>query len=88
MISGIFRNVANKKGRESQRAYTEPFLENMHEVEGQISAMMRKRGLGPGSDVTLMVTNDGEIDLFLNYACSCRAHNISLHNAIVFTGSR
>jgi hypothetical protein len=88
MPAGIFRNVANKKGRASQRAYTQPFLEHADEVQGELAAMMRRRGLGPGSDVTLMVTNDGEIDLFLNYACSCRAHNISLHNAIVFTGSR
>lgn len=86
--SGIFRNVANKKGRASQRSYTQPFLEHLQEVESQILAMMARRGLVPGSDVTLMVTNDGEIDLFLNYACSCRAHNISLDNAIVFTGSR
>jgi hypothetical protein len=86
--AGIFRNVANKKGRISQRSYTEPFLENIQEVESQILAMMARRGLAPGNDVTLMVTNDGEIDLFLNYACSCRAHNISLNNAIVFTGSR
>lgn len=86
--AGIFRNVANKKGRISQRAYTQPFLENIHTVEKEITRMTSRRGLGPGSDVTLMVTNDGEIDLFLNYACSCRAHNISLNSAIVFTGSR
>jgi hypothetical protein len=86
--AGIFRNVANKKGRASQRAYTEPFLRHLGAVEGELAALLGGRGLGAGSDVTLMVTNDGEIDLFLNYACSCRAHNISLHNAIVFTGSR
>jgi hypothetical protein len=29
----------------------------------------------------------GEIDLFLNFACSCRLHDISLKNILVFAGS-
>ena len=86
--AGIFVKVASKKGRLSQRAFTGPMLQNINSIQSEILSLLKKRGLGPGSDVTLMVTNDGEIDLFLNYACSCRSHNISLHNAIVFTGSR
>ena len=71
--TGIFRNVANKKGRVSQRSYTEPFLKNLDIVEGEIMAMMKKRGLGPGSDVTLMVTNDGEVipALFMSSVVEC-----------------
>ena len=35
-----------------------------------------------------MVINEGEIDLYLNFACSCRLHDISMSNVIVFAGSR
>ncbi len=35
-----------------------------------------------------MVVNEGEIDLYMNFACSCKLHNISLSNVIIFAGSR
>ena len=38
--------------------------------------------------MTVMVVNEGEIDLYLNFACSCRLHDISMKNVIVFAGSR
>jgi hypothetical protein len=34
-----------------------------------------------------MVVNEGETDLFLNFACSCRLHGIRLRNILVFAGS-
>ena len=45
-------------------------------------------GLHPGDNVVVMVTNAGEMDLLLNFVCSCKHHNISMNNVLVFTGSR
>ena len=34
------------------------------------------------------VTNDGQMDLFMNFACSCRFHSLALDNVVVFAASR
>jgi hypothetical protein len=34
------------------------------------------------------VTNDGQMDLFMNFACSCRYHSIPLDNIVVFGASK
>jgi hypothetical protein len=34
-----------------------------------------------------MVVNEGEVDLFLNFACSCQQHDIRTTNILVFAGS-
>ena len=34
------------------------------------------------------VTNDGQMDLFMNFACSCRSHSIPLDNIVVFGASK
>ena len=49
---------------------------------------MTKNNIKAGDDLTVMVVNEGEIDLFLNFACSCRLHDISMKNVLVFAGSR
>lgn len=40
--------------------------------------------------MVLVVLNDGEIDIFLNFACSCRAHGLeaALRKVVVFAGSK
>jgi hypothetical protein len=52
------------------------------------TALLDKNGIKAGDDVTAMVVNEGEIDLYLNFACSCRLHDIPMKNVIVFAGSR
>lgn len=86
--SGFFRNVAKKKGRESQIAKTKPLFGHLADIQEQFEALLRARGLSKGDDIVMMVANDGEIDLFLNFACSCRKHGISLHNVMLIAGSR
>ena len=86
--SGYFRNVAKKKGRESQITKTRPLFEHLEEIQTEFTSMLARRDLGRGDDLVLMVANDGEIDLFLNFACSCRKNGISLHNVVLIAGSR
>ena len=50
--------------------------------------LLQKNKVREGDDLTVMVINEGEIDLYLNFACSCRLHDISMSNVIVFAGSR
>jgi hypothetical protein len=35
----------------------------------------------------LQVVNDGEMDLFINFACSCLHYGLSLNNIVVFAAS-
>lgn len=50
--------------------------------------LLLERNIPKGGDVVVMVVNAGEMDLFMNFACSCRLHNISLNNVLVFAASR
>jgi len=49
---------------------------------------LRQHNIKAGDDLVVMVLNEGELDLFLNFACSCKLHDISLNNIMVFSGSR
>lgn len=85
--SGMFRHVAKKRGRISLSQKFSPLLQHLSSVERTWTQLLDARGIQPGDDLTLMVVNDGEIDLFLNFACSCRAHGIPLHNVMVICAS-
>ena len=88
--AGHFRRVPKIKG--FARVYEKlfPFLKNLDGPEGmaqQLKAKLDEHGIKAGDDLVMMVVNEGEIDLFLNFACSCREHNLSLHSMLVFSGS-
>lgn len=85
--NGFFTKTGNARGRKRLREKIGPLFANLEEIEDELKNIFRLKGVHPGSDVVVMVVNDGEMDLFLNFACSCHAHNISLNNMIVFAGS-
>jgi hypothetical protein len=85
--SGMFRHVAKKKGRTALSDKFSPLLKHLDDIETLWVKLLEARGIFPGDDIIVMVVNDGEFDLYLNWACSCRAHGISLHNAVVVTAS-
>lgn len=87
-VTGYFKNVASSVGRIKMRDKMIPFLQHYDEIKTDITLLMTKRKINIGDDVVVMVANDGEIDLFLNFVCSSQAHNISTHNIIVFSASR
>lgn len=86
-ITGFFNNVANDNGRKKLAQKMVKLLPNLHSLEHYIMSRLHERNLKPGSDVVVMVVNAGEMDLLANFACSCRAHNISMRNVMVFSGS-
>ena len=88
--AGHFRRVPKVKG--FARVYEKlfPFLKNLDGPNGmaqQLQSKLDKHGIKRGDDLVVMVVNEGEVDLFLNFACSCRLHNLSLNNMLVFSGS-
>ena len=64
-----------------------PFLDHYDSVVRVVKDKLLANNFSPGTDMIVMTLNDGELDLFLNYACSCVFHNISLEHVIVFSGS-
>ena len=86
--TGFFRRTGNQKGRGRVAEKMAPLFIQLKDVEALLSYKLEKQGIQRGDDVVVMVTNPGEMDLFMNFACSCRFHNMTMHNVIVFTSSR
>lgn len=85
---GFFRKVPKERGRERTLDKLGKFLENFDEINEQFLAKINSHNIKAGDDLVAMVVNEGELDLFLNFACSCRLHNISMNNILAFVGSR
>ena len=45
------------------------------------------RGYVKGDSIVVMVVNAGEVDLYMNWVCSCQYNNISISNTLVLAGS-
>lgn len=85
--AGFFRKVPKERGRERTKDKLGTFLTYYHEITEQFEVKMKSHNIQKGDDITVMVLNEGELDLFLNFACSCKLHNIPLSNVLVFAGS-
>lgn len=86
-FAGFFSKPGNFKGRHRFIDKMSPLLASLTEVESEMDQLLLERGIKRGDDVVVMVVNAGEMDLFMNFACSCHLHNISLHNILVFAAS-
>lgn len=87
---GHFRRVPKVKGFARVLEKLQPFLANLDGPGGmaaQLQAKLDAHHVKAGDDLVVMVVNEGEIDLFLNFACSCRLHGLPLNNMLVFSGS-
>mmetsp|Transcript_7742 Transcript_7742/g.11496 ORF Transcript_7742/g.11496 Transcript_7742/m.11496 type:complete len:492 (+) Transcript_7742:29-1504(+) len=85
--TGFFSRPGNRKGRKRFTEKLGPLLATLSPVEEEMQEILEGRGLMSGSDVVVMVVNDGEMDLFMNFACSCAHHNLSLSSVVVFAAS-
>jgi len=88
---GYFRKVPREAGRIRINEKLKPFFEHFEGPNGMIAELKNKlssKGIVAGSDIALMVVNEGEIDLFMNFACSCQQHNINLSNVLVIAASK
>jgi hypothetical protein len=85
--SGFFRKVPKERGRERTKDKLGTFLTNYDEINQLFIDKITSHHLKKGDDLVAMVVNEGELDLFLNFACSCKFHDISLNNILVFAGN-
>ena len=60
---------------------------NIVPIETHFKGVLKAWGKVPGDDIVLMVMNEGEMDLLVNFACSCRTHNISMSHMMVVAAS-
>ncbi len=88
---GFFRKIPKERGFQRITDKLGTFVANYegpHGIASQLDAKLKLHGVKAGDDVVIMVVNEGEIDLFMNFACSCQQHKISLSNVIVFAASQ
>ena len=67
---GLFRKVPKERGHLRTVQKLGPFVRHFDGPNGintQLKEMLDLRGFKAGSDVVVMVINEGEIDLFLNF---------------------
>jgi hypothetical protein len=83
---GYFRKVPKDRGRDRLKEKLYPLLSNWKDIQKLLQLKLEGMDIHEGGDVVVMAVNEGEIDLFLNFACSCKLHNINLKNVLVFVG--
>lgn len=62
-------------------------LKGGSDVVVMVSSDVQVYGNDDVISISPQVVNDGEMDLFVNFACSCRHYGLSLHNIVVFAAS-
>lgn len=87
LFNGFFQKVEEREGRDRQHEYMLNFLANLPDIAKYVRDTLENNGIVRGNDIILMVVNMGEIDLLLNFICSCKKHGIIIFNIVVFTSS-
>lgn len=85
--TGYFRKVPILNGRIRLKMKLHSFLISFKSINDHLEYKLKVNKITKGSNIVVMVVNNGEIDLFMNFACSCKSHKISLKNIIVFASS-
>jgi hypothetical protein len=88
MPTGFFKRTGHLNGRVRLVEKMRPFLQHLPAVKKIFSDTLSQWGKMPGDDIILMVVNEGELDLLLNFACSSRGHNIPLDNLLIVGASK
>ena len=86
---GFFTKVTIPRSREKTALKFWPFAENFNAMERYLKNKLDSRGYAAKGIDTLvvMVVNAGELDLYMNLACSAELHGVSMDNWVVFSGS-
>ena len=87
-VSGFFRKVASQVGRSAFQSKFQPLLSSFAQTTKYITSKLANQGILPGNDVIVMVGNDGEVDLFMNFICSCHANHVNVSQVVLFAGSK
>jgi hypothetical protein len=89
--TGYFRAVPRDRGRDRMYEKLNPFVRKFdgpNGIERTLDDLLQRNGFKAGDDIIVMVTNQGETDLYLNFACSCQQNGISMKNVLVFCGDQ
>jgi len=86
---GFFTKVTIERSRTKTALKWSPFIRQFDAMEKYIKSRLLSKGYREQGveDLVIMVVNEGEFDLFMNLACSCELHGISMNNFVVFAGN-
>jgi len=89
--TGFFSKVGSEKGRSRLSQKMKQLFKNLPLIESHVQMTLHSHGFlaheRDHNTITVMVVNQGELDLLVNFVCSCVHHNISTSNVLVFAGS-
>lgn len=85
--SGFFKKAGSINGREKLAIKLNPFLQNLNFIETLLLESLQQNNFQKGDNIILMVVNEGEIDLLLNFICSCYINQLPINNVIVIAAS-
>jgi len=91
--NGLVSQIPSNKDRQHLRTKMENLLTGLSQIERRIAEKLqpllelKKKKKQKDVDVVLMTVNPGEMDLLVNFACSCAHHKIDTSNMIVFAAS-
>lgn len=89
--TGFFRKASHHTARIRIGEKLNPLLKSLPTIDTELGDMLANNGFSPYSggenDIVVMVVNEGEFDIFLNFICSCKAHSINVHRVLVLCGN-
>ncbi len=77
MEYGFFDKVTKNSHRLVFNDFMRQFLSSNSAVRSYASSTLTQHSLHPGDDAIVMIVNEGEIDLFMNYVCSLHINNVT-----------
>lgn len=87
-LQGFFDKVSNSRGRNLFASKYLKLVSSLSNLESEISEKLARHNITKGDKLVIMVLNAGELDLFINFLCSCYFNRIPTNKIIVFVGSK
>jgi len=84
---GLVNQIPAAKDRQHLQTKMEKLLIGLSDIERFIAEKLRPLLEQDQKDIVLMTVNPGEMDMLVNFACSCAHHQIDTSNAVVFATS-
>ena len=84
---GLVNQIPGNKDRLQLRRKMENLLTGLSQIERLIAEKLQPLLEQNQKDVVLMTVNPGEMDMLVNFACSCSHHKIKTTNMVVFAAS-
>jgi Nucleotide-diphospho-sugar transferase len=88
--TGSVVQVGTEYGRKKMAENGKLLFEHLVEIETAVLELLVRSHFLPGRTsvpIVTMVVNEGELDMLLNFICSCHVNKIDTSNMLVFVGS-